>query len=511
MKVAIAQTNSKIGDFNANVEKIKGVLSQANADVITIFPELAVSGGPLLDMVSYNDVCKGASQAAERLCEEGKSCIVGMPVSDGVNVFNSLAFIVKGKPTDVATKKNLTCFDRSFACGNGFEITQYEDKTIAFGFETDFEDFVAKGQKADVVICVANSVFEVNKQQQTINRMIPLVRKAGIKFIYVNRCGGEGRFVFNGGSFVLNEKGILCDELSLLDEQTKFLDTETLKTFTQNPLCKIEKMYKAIQIGIRDYFAKNGVAKAVIGLSGGIDSALVAALAVDALGKENVIGVLMPSEFSTDHSVKDALDLANNLCIKHYLIPIKPLYDSALQSLDEIFANTQRGLAEENIQARLRCMVLMGVANKTGSLLLNTSNKSEAAVGYGTLYGDTSGGIGAIGDMFKEEIWQMARWMNRNGVVIPENSITKEPSAELSYGQKDTDSLPDYAVLDKILALHLESRMSKEQIVAAGYDDKTTEKVLQMVKRNEWKRHQCCPCIKLSSSTFGIDRLMPIS
>ncbi|MDR1847206.1 MAG: NAD(+) synthase [Bacteroidales bacterium] len=511
MKLQITQLNSRTLNFEYNVKQAKSILKNANEDVMTIFPELALSGSPLYETVLYDNVSKQALASAESLCNERKSCIVGMPLHNGNEKLNALLFIVKGEVIDAATKRNLTAFDRSFAKGNGFETARYENETIAFGFETDFEEFAAKGEKVDVVICVANNVFEVNKQQETINKFIPAVRKMACKFVYVNRCGAEGQFVFNGGSFVLNEKGNLCDELPLFEEETKIVDTNRLKLFTQSPKAKIEKMYHAVILGLRDYFIKNNISKAVLGLSGGIDSALVAKLAVDAIGKENVTGVLMPSEYSTDHSVKDALDLVNNLQIKHFIIPIKPLYDTALSSLNEVFANTQRGLAEENIQARLRCMVLMGVANKTGALLLNTSNKSEAAAGYGTLYGDTSGGIGLIGDMYKKDVWEMAKWLNRNGVVIPENSITKAPSAELSYGQKDSDSLPEYSLLDEILTLHLEGKMDREQILVKGYDSQTVDKVLHLLKINEWKRHQCCPCIKLSSHTFGIDRLMPVS
>ncbi|MDR0789685.1 MAG: NAD+ synthase [Bacteroidales bacterium] len=511
MKIQIAQLNPKTLNIEANFIKAKEALAKVNQDVLTVFPELALSGSPLFATADYEDIYKQVAAVAERLCSENKDCIVGLPTNDGVNRYNSLAFIAKGELVDLATKKNLGSFDGSFSKGDGFEVTQYEGKMLAFGFEEDFEDFVLRQQEVDVVVCMANNVFEINKQQETINKFIPAVRKMACRFIYVNRCGAEGSYIFNGGSFVLNEKGNLCEQMPLFNEQSKVVETNALSPLTQSPMSKIEKMYNAVVLGIGDYFRKNGIKKAVIGLSGGIDSALVAALAVRAIGNENVVGVLMPSEYSTDHSIKDAEDLANNLQIKYYVVPIKPLYQTALQSLSEVFANTERGLAEENMQARIRCQILMGVANKIGAVLLNTSNKSEAAVGYGTLYGDTSGGIGAIGDMYKTEVWAMARWINRERIIIPENSITKAPSAELSYGQKDSDALPEYDLLDKILYLHIEGKQDKEQIIAAGYDGQTVDKVLHLVKINEWKRHQCCPCLKLSSCTLGIDRLMPVS
>ncbi|MDR1724831.1 MAG: NAD(+) synthase [Bacteroidales bacterium] len=511
MKIQIAQMNPKTLDFSENFKQINTIIRGTNADVLNVFAELSVSGSPLYDTAAYNEITTQASVMAEQLCGEKKSFIIGIPIKNGGEILNALLFVENGEVIDVATKKNLNSFDRVFAKGNGFEITQFEGETVAFGFEEDFDEFVAKGENVDVVICVANNIFEINRQKKTVEKFIPLVRRVKSRFIYVNRCGAEGSYIYNGGSFALNERGDICEQLPLFETCVKTIETSRLKLLTQNAMSKMETMYNAIIWGISDYFLKNRIKKAVIGLSGGIDSALVATLAVNALGKDNVIGVLMPSEYSTDHSVADAEDLANNLQIKHYIIPIKPLYNTTLQSLDAVFAGTPRGLAEENIQARLRCMVLMGIANKTGAALLNTSNKSEAAVGYGTLYGDTSGGIGAIGDVYKTDVWELAKWINRNGVIIPENSISKAPSAELSYGQKDSDSIPEYFILDKILNLYIEERQDKEQIISAGFSTETVEKVLHLIKINEWKRHQCCPCLKISSCTFGIDRLMPVS
>ena len=511
MKIQIAQLNPKTLDFEANLAKVNDALAKVNSDVLTLFSELTLSGSPLHATADYDDTYKQASAAAERLCAQTKDCIIGMPTSDGVNKYNSLAFVVKGELTDLATKKNLNSFDSSFSKGDGFEVTQYEGETVAFGFEEDFEDFVLRQQKADVIICVANNVFEVNKQQQTINKFIVPIRKMACRFVYVNRCGAEGSYIFNGGSFVLNEKGILCEQLPLFEEQTKVVEMGSLSAVIQSPMGRIEKMCHAVTLGLRDYFSKNSISKAVIGLSGGIDSALVAAIAVRAIGSQNVIGVLLPSEFSTEHSLKDARDLANNLQIKSYTIPIQPMFELSLQSLDEIFANTERGLAEENMQARIRCQILMGLANKIGGVLLNTSNKSETAVGYGTLYGDTSGGIGILGDIYKIDVWEMAKWLNKDAILIPENSISKAPSAELSFDQKDSDSLPEYELLDKILHLYIEGKQDKEQIIAAGYDSQVVNKVLRLVRINEWKRHQYCPCLKLSERTLTIDRLMPIS
>ena len=305
--------------------------------------------------------------------------------------------------------------------------------------------------------------------------------------------------------------GDLSKELPLFEESSLQIDTQKTEKYTQSPLCRIEKMYHAAILGIKDYFRKNNIKKALLGLSGGIDSALVVVLAVEALGKENVIGVLLPSEYSTSHSITDAKASAENLGIEYYTIPIKETFTSALKALGPIFEGKEPNVAEENLQSRIRGMILMGIANKIGAALLNTTNKSELSVGYGTLYGDTNGAIGALGDIFKTDVWEMSRWINRNEEIIPQNSIIKAPSAELRPDQKDTDSLPDYDILDKVLFLHLEQRLSREEIINQGFESNTVDKILRLVKINEWKRNQVAPLLRMSNSALGIERIMPIS
>lgn len=511
MKIALSQINTKIADFKNNLSVLKEELCKTQNEVLTVFPELSLSGSPLEDLTLYEDVFSQAMKYAEELSCEKKDFVFGFPIKENSKAYNALAFVKNGELQALSTKKNIGRFDKGFCSGNGFERVEYNQNSIAFGFLEDLEDFVKGSQKADLVICSANIVFELNAQQEVITRLQPIVRRLGCPLVVVNRCGAEGRFVFNGGSFVLQANGNLAEELPLFDAQTTIVETQKLKNLQKNPLSKPEKLYRASVLGIRDYHHKNNIKKAVIGLSGGIDSALVVVLAVEALGKENVVGVLLPSEYSTSHSVSDAKASAENLQIEHYTIPIKESFTTIHSALQPVFKDLPFGLAEENLQSRIRLSIIMGIANKIGAAMLNTTNKSETAVGYGTLYGDTSGGIAAIGDMYKTEVWELSRWINREKEIIPENSIIKAPSAELRPDQKDSDSLPDYDVLDRILYLHIEQGKCKSEIISEGFDEQTVEKILRLVKINEWKRHQVAPSLKVSSKTFGIDRIMPIS
>jgi len=301
-------------------------------------------------------------------------------------------------------------------------------------------------------------------------------------------------------------------EMSEFSEDFSIFDTNQSINFDLpvHQLDQAGKLYQAIQLGLSDYFRKMGFAKAVIGLSGGIDSAVVAALAVDALGADNVVGILMPSKFSSDHSISDAEQLAANLGIKTHLLPIADSVEAVENTLEPVFRGTAFGIAEENIQARIRGVFLMAYANKFGHILLNTSNKSEAAVGYSTLYGDMNGGLSILGDVYKTQVYMLAEYINRNGERIPLNSITKAPSAELRPGQKDADSLPDYDTLDAILKLYIEKKYSRDEIIAAGYEAETVQKTVLMVNRNEYKRFQSPPILRLSPKAFGLGRRMPL-
>ena len=341
--------------------------------------------------------------------------------------------------------------------------------------------------------------------------MSKIVETLNAGLVYVNRTGGEGPYLFAGGSMAMNAAGGVLCQMPYFEQGCCTVDMQQIETIEDEKPEAVELVYKALVCGLHDYFAKNGLRRAVLGLSGGIDSALVATLAVDALGAENVHGLLMPSQYSTDHSVRDAEDLAHNLGMSYDIVPIKPMFDQFRESLKPVFGDRAEDVTEENLQARIRGTLVMSYANKFGALALNTTNRSEAAMGYGTLYGDSCGSLAVIGDLYKTEVYQLSEWINRDGIRIPQNSITKAPSAELRPGQKDSDSLPDYAVLDAILGLFLDEALCEDEIVDEGYDRELVQRVLRGVARNEWKRLQFAPQLKVAPVSFGLDRRWPIS
>jgi NAD+ synthase (glutamine-hydrolysing) len=331
----------------------------------------------------------------------------------------------------------------------------------------------------------------------------------------VNHIGAQTELIFDGGSLVFDKAGDVIAEFNYFEEQVQVFDVEqvqssiVLNKASERP-SDIEQVHNALVLGIKDYFKKSGFKQATLGLSGGIDSAVVCALACEALGAENVMGVLMPSKYSSDHSIKDAEDLARNLGCKSTIIPIKTVADAFDETLAEEFKGLEANLTEENIQARSRGVIMMAMSNKFGYILLNTSNKSEGAVGYGTLYGDMCGAISVIGDCYKTQVYQLAANINREREIIPINTIVKAPSAELRPDQKDSDSLPDYDVLDKILFEYIEMRKSSKQIVSDGFDEALVNRVLKMVNRAEFKRYQTPPILRISPKAFGMGRRMPI-
>ena len=334
-----------------------------------------------------------------------------------------------------------------------------------------------------------------------------------LPLFYVNQVGAQTELIFDGGSLVFSENGKIYDELPFFETCIRTYSLDEVKANKENKEISKDKyplIHDALILGLKDYFGKLGLSKAILGLSGGIDSAVTAVLATRALGKENVSVLLMPSEFSSDHSIEDARILAENLGIPYTLFPINDLYNSWLKNLDPHFKDLPFGLAEENLQARIRGTLLMAFSNKFGPILLNTSNKSEMAVGYGTLYGDMCGGLSVIGDVYKTEVYELAAYMNKDEVVIPINTLTKPPSAELRPNQKDADSLPDYAVLDKILYLYIEKNQGPNEIISAGFDATLVSRILRLVNINEFKRHQTAPVLRISPKAFGMGRRMPI-
>jgi len=368
------------------------------------------------------------------------------------------------------------------------------------------------------MINIAASPFAYNHDEERIVILSDNAKRYNLPLFYVNHVGAQTEIMFDGGSLVFDNKGELVDELPYFEEVLTYyeLNNDTtvipLQPVTLMPerQSDIEQIYHGLIMGIRDYFNKSGFKQAVLGLSGGIDSAVVCALAAEALGAENVMAVLLPSKYSTGHSVTDAEDLVKNLGCKSELVEIKDITDSFESALQQQFDGLPFNIAEENIQARSRAVVLMAMCNKFGYILLNTSNKSEAAVGYGTLYGDMCGGISVLGDVYKTQVYQLANYINRDREIIPQNSIVKPPSAELRPDQKDSDSLPEYDVLDTVLAEYIEHRCSSTEIIAMGYDEATVRRIIKLVNTAEHKRYQTPPILRVSPKAFGVGRRMPI-
>ena len=362
----------------------------------------------------------------------------------------------------------------------------------------------------DLVINLSASPFSYNQENWRKNILVKNAIQYGLPIVYVNQTGAQTELIFDGGSCVVKADGTIPVELAYFKEDFALVDTENLQPVGQEKTDYIVKIYQALVLGIRDYFRKMNFTDVVLGLSGGIDSAVVCALAVEALGHQHVRGILMPSRYSSDHSVADAIQLADKLKVRYDIIGIQKMVNEFENELSPIFENLPPGVAEENIQARSRGIVVMAVSNKFGSILLNTTNKSECAVGYGTLYGDMNGGLSVLGDVYKTDVYKLARYINRNEEIIPENSILKPPSAELRPDQKDSDSLPDYDLLDAILFNYIELNQSPEEIIKKGFDRDTVLKTIRLVNQNEYKRFQAPPILRVSSKAFGFGRKMPL-
>ena len=489
---------------------------QSREAMLTVFPACTLCGAPLFASVAYTDLQKRAQAALQELIlhSEHRAFLVGMPLQiQDKGLCNAIVFVQNGAIRAVVTKKYLAPDEqRCFVRGEGVQVIEFHDQRLAIGFYEDLKE-LTKGhvEQPDIVVCCGCNVFDYRKPYRTRYRMSKIVEILNAGIVYVNRIGGEGPYLYAGGSLAMNAAGGVLSQQPYFEEACVTVDMQQLDTVEDEKPEAVELVYKALVTGLRDYFRKNGLRRAVLGLSGGIDSALVAALAVDALGPENVHGLLMPSQYSTDHSVRDAEDLAHNLGMSYDIVPIAPIFDQYRQALKPLFGDRAEDVTEENLQARVRGALLMAYANKFSALVLNTTNRSEAAMGYGTLYGDSCGALAVIGDLYKTEVYQLSEWINRDRVRIPVNSITKAPSAELRPGQKDSASLPDYAVLDAILNLHLDEAMCEDEIVEEGYDRDLVATTLRKVRQNEWKRLQFAPQLKVSPVSFTLDRRWPIS
>jgi NAD+ synthase (glutamine-hydrolysing) len=543
MKIALAQLNYHIGNFESNTAKIIDHINQArqNGADLVVFAELCVCGYPSRDFLEFNefiDLCDGSARKIAAACTD-MACIIGVPAfnnySEGKDLFNSAYFIENGEIKAVVNKALLPNYDifdeyRYFEPSTQFSCIEFKGHRIALTICEDLWNTIENPlyvtrpmdiliqQKPDVMINIAASPFDCKHDEERIAILKDNAERYQLPLFYVNQIGAQTELIFDGGSLVFDNTGKLVDELPYFEESVayytlgnsgaiSFEHTSTIKTERPGD---IEQIHQAILLGIRDYFYKSGFSRAILGLSGGIDSAVVCALAVEALGAENVMAVLLPSRFSSGHSLTDAEDLVANLGCKSETIAIKDITEAIETALQPQFQNLPFNIAEENIQSRSRAILLMAMCNKFGYILLNTSNKSEAAVGYGTLYGDMCGGISVIGDVYKTQVFQLARYINRVREIIPENSITKPPSAELRPGQKDSDSLPEYDVLDRIIAEYVEHRCSSAEIIKMGYDEQTVRRTIRLINLAEHKRYQTPPILRVSPKAFGMGRRMPI-
>ncbi len=539
MKISLAQINVHIGHFEHNLSLVREAVARAKADGadIVVFPELTVTGYPPRDFLEFDDFVQKARSCVEELCAEavGIAIVVGAPTRnpriEGKDLFNSAYFLADGRVLHVAHKALLPTYDvfdeyRYFEPATEFATVLYKGKRIAV---TVCEDIWNVGNENplyrvcpldemaktgfDLVLNLSASPFSYRQAQERLHTVKANVARYRVPFFYVNYAGAQTELIFDGGSLVLSPDGNVFDEMPYFESCQRTYVLEEVQrggTDRQRPKDKMAIVHDALLTGIRDYFGKLGLKKAILGLSGGIDSAVVAVLAARALGPGNVRVLLMPSRFSSDHSINDARTLAENLRIQYDILPIEGVYEAFLSTLSNHFLGLPFNVAEENLQARARGVLLMAMANKTGCILLNTSNKSEAAVGYGTLYGDMCGGLSVIGDLYKTEVYELARHLNREGELIPLSTMTKPPSAELRPGQKDSDSLPEYDVLDKILFAYIEQRQGPRELIEAGFEKALVERVLRMVNANEFKRAQTPPILRVSPKAFGMGRRLPI-
>jgi NAD+ synthase (glutamine-hydrolysing) len=554
MKIFLAQQNYHIGNFESNTQKIVQAINEARAqggDLI-MFSELSVCGYAPRDFLEFNDFIEKSYKAIDEIKQHTDTIavIVGAPDrnkrKEGKDLHNAAFFLYEKEIKTIVHKTCLPTYDvfdeyRYFEPAYEWNIIKFKGKKLAI---TICEDIWNLGDNPLYRTCPMDELMRHNPDLMLNPSASPFdythvedrkaiiklnVEKYKIPMLYCNSVGSQTEIVFDGGSLVFDKHANMVQQLPLFEEVLMGFDLKDDGTFTQpvvtaaanipneelNPLhldetLSTKEIHDAIVLGIRDYFSKMGFAKAILGSSGGIDSAVTLALACSALGKENVRAILMPSQYSTGHSVSDAEQLSKKLGNPYDIVPIKNIYDSFLTELKPIFQDLPFSLAEENIQSRTRGNLLMAIANKFSYILLNTSNKSELATGYGTLYGDMAGGLGVLGDCYKLQVYELAKYINRNSEIIPNNIITKPPSAELRPGQKDSDSLPDYSILDKVLYQYIERRQGPKEIKALGYDAALVDRVLKLVNINEYKRNQFCPIIRVSPKAFGVGRRVPI-
>jgi len=542
LRVAGAQLNLTVGDITGNEELIGSAIgraSEAGADVL-LLPELAISGYPPEDLVLRRDFVEANIAALRRLARMSLQVTTvvgfldfasgparGAADAESREVANAAAVLADGEVKGVYHKVLLPNYgvfdeDRYFSMGTEPDRIWAVDG-VPVGVSVCEDIWLPDGPSmrqaergAQVLLNINASPFHRGKAVEREEMLAARARAGGAAVVYLNLIGGQDELVFDGASVVIACDGTLIHRSPQFEEDFFVVDVplgdESTEVGSIAPLLEpTEEVYQALTIGLRDYCAKNGFEGVVIGLSGGVDSSLTAAIAADALGPESVWGVAMPSRFSSQHSIDDARALAGNLGIRFDLIPIEGVFTAHLEALSDVFAGTESGVAEENLQARARGATLMAISNKHGPMVVATGNKSEMAAGYATLYGDMVGGYSVLKDVFKGLVYELARWRNKDGEVIPQNTIDKAPSAELRPNQRDSDSLPPYEVLDAILERYVEADMGVAEIVADGYDRDLVMSVARMVDRNEYKRRQAAPGVKITTKAFGKDRRLPIT
>ena len=534
MKIGIAQINTTVGDLTGNFDILRCAydeLSSDGADLV-IFPELALSGYPPRDLLLKKRFGEDCAEKLNQFAKLTGECpaLLGYPEKIGLkqsrSYYNSAALCFDGEVKQVFRKRLLPTYDvfdedRYFESGKSPLYFSLLGKKIAVSICEDIWNSngnqhsenpitdIAK-EKLDLLINLSASPWHVDKKMQRSSILQEVVQKINCPLVYVNSVGGNDELIFDGSSVVLDSSANPTHFSPSFDSSCQIVDLEKKVPIEHLKDNELQCIRQAIVLGLRDYTHKSGFKKGLIGLSGGIDSALTAALAVEALGRDNVIGISLPSSISSDHSKEDARDLAENLGIEYHTLPIQKIVDSAESELAPLFAGMSPDVTEENLQARSRGLLLMAVSNKLGALLLTTGNKSELAVGYCTLYGDMCGGLAVISDIPKTKVFALARHMNLDGEIIPLSTIEKPPSAELRPDQKDSDSLPEYNILDGILQGYIEDGLSIHAIIDQGYTEHTVRRIVGLVDRNEYKRKQAAPGLKITSLAFGIGRRMPI-
>ena len=554
MKICIAQQNYQIGNFEQNTQQMLTAIEAAKkqgADLI-LFSEMSVCGYPARDFVEFNDFITQCYAQVDIIKEAADTIgvLIGSPARNpnkkGKDLFNAAFFLYDKKIIAEIHKTLLPTYDvfdenRYFEAADDWKVVPFKGKKLAI---TICEDIWNLGdnplyricpmdklmeQSPDILLNLSASPFDYTHDEDRKATIKANVLKYKIPLFYCNAVGSQTEIVFDGGSYAFDKQANLCGALPMFESAMEIFEcteegminapiiepaarvpNKELNPLTLEPALNIDQVYKALVLGVKDYFTKMGFTKAIIGSSGGIDSAVTLVIACEALGAENVRAILMPSPYSTAHSVDDAVALSKNLQNPYDTIAIKDVYESFLDTLEPLFKDLAFSLAEENIQSRSRGNILMAIANKFGYVLLNTSNKSELATGYGTLYGDMAGGLGVLGDCYKMQVYELAKYINRHKEIIPNHIITKAPSAELRPDQKDSDSLPAYEILDQILFQYIEKRADPASIKALGFDNALVDKTLKMVNTNEYKRNQFCPIIRISPKAFGVGRRMPI-